>query len=254
MVEESRVTEEQTISAGTFCEFEAVLWGVNSKLLGTIPEKAHVVVSVIACGKSQENLGEIAIPEEPYTKVALKPTRVGDILSVVSGSLWKTEPDDDKDVRVEVKLLVQNLTNKHFPQVSLIAGVRDISGEDMTDASGSDEIRPGDVCVVGGIGYGKDKDMKGAQASLSISAFWPFASGVGQQQGMTITATENSGDNAEEDVPNYPEIRSFTTDETDTDDGREQIAGNITNCAGFWLNAGWEQRTESKAISRWFVA
>ena len=64
-------TQEQTISAGESAEFEASLWGVKAKALGPAPEHAHVMVSVVACGMGQETLGEIAVPAEPFSPVAL---------------------------------------------------------------------------------------------------------------------------------------------------------------------------------------
>ena len=192
VVDESGNIEEQTIIAGESAEFEVVLWSVNAKLLGVEPEKAHFVVSVVASRNSQINLGEYAIPVKPYTSIPLKKTKVGDILSVVSGSLWKTEPDDDKEVRIELKLLMQNLTSKYFPQVTLDANVLDKNGGDLIDLSGNYEAHPGQIFVISSVGYGKDKKTVGARASLSIRAYFPVAAGTRQQQGMKIKIQSGS--------------------------------------------------------------
>ena len=187
LVDESSNTEEQTISAGESAEFETSFWGLKAKVLGANPEKAHVVITATACGFAQEKLGEITIPGTPMETVPLRACKVGDAVQLISGSLWKSEPDDDKDCRVEVKLLVQNLTTLCLPQVRLIAEVTDKSDRDVTDAGGSTELRPGSLCVLSGSGYGKDKQFKGAKANLSISAYFPVAVGASQHVGMVVT-------------------------------------------------------------------
>ena len=192
IIEETRDTQEQTIITGESAEFESGLWGIKAKVLGPHPEKTHVVVSVIACGMSLQPLGEIAIPYTPFEPVALKPVKVGDVLQLVSGSLWKTEPDDDKDCRVEIKALVQNLTDKHLPQVKLNAKVTDKAGRELTDAGGADEVRPGDLCVISGSGYGKEKKMDAAMVAISIHAYWRVAAGVTQANKLAVADSESS--------------------------------------------------------------
>ena len=78
LVDESSNTEEQNISAGECAEFETSFWRLKAKVLGTNPEKAHVIISAVACGFVQQKLGEIAIPEKPMEAVPLKPGKVGD--------------------------------------------------------------------------------------------------------------------------------------------------------------------------------
>lgn len=203
IVDESSNIEEQTVSAGEGAEFETSFWSLKAKLLGTNPERAHVIISAVACGLAQQKLGEIAIPVTPMETVPLKPGKLGDAVQFISGSLWKSEPDDDKECCVEVKLLLQNLTKLHLPQVRLIAEVTDKSDRDVTDAGGYGELRPGSLSVLSGSGNGKDKQFKGAKANLSIRAHYPVAAGMSQQQGMTVTASENSETN---DASREPEI------------------------------------------------
>jgi len=181
IVDETRDTNEQTISAGETAEFEASLWSVKGKLLGANPDQCHVIVSTIANGFGQEKLGEIAIPQTPFEPIPLKPTRIGDAVQLISGSLWKTEPDDDKDCRVEIKALIQNLTRLHLPEVKIVAEVTDKQGRELTDAGGYDEVRPGNLVIINGSGYAKEKKFAGAKAQLAIRAYWPVAAGAAQK-------------------------------------------------------------------------
>jgi RNA polymerase subunit RPABC4/transcription elongation factor Spt4 len=202
ILEETRDSNEQAISSGETAELETSLWGVKGKLLGVNPEQAHVVVSFIACGFGQEKFGEVAIPEIPYEAVAIRPGRIGDMLQLVSGSLWKTEPDDDKDCRVEIKALVQNLTDKHLPQVKIVADVMDKQGRDVTDASGSDEVRPGNLVLISGSGYGKEKKLAGAKVNLALRAYWPVAAGTVQQRGIMVAEAKESSESGG-GIPGY---------------------------------------------------
>ena len=209
IVEESNDTQEQAVSAGESADFESSFWGIKQAALGGNPEQAHIVVTATACGFAQQELGEVDIPETAYDPVALKPAKVGDVVQLVGGSLWKTPVDDDKECHVEVKALVQNLTSHYLPQVKVIAEVTDKSGREVTDAGGSGEIRPGALSAINGSGWEKEKKFKGAKAALSIRAYWPVATGMSQQQGMVITAGERNEDEPEGHVGNWP----FTTDQ-----------------------------------------
>jgi hypothetical protein len=193
-VDESYETKECSIGAGGREEFETGFWGVKAKVLGTNPDKAHVVVSVIASGMTQNNLGKVTIPDDSYVVVALPPTTVGKVLQLVSGSLWKTDPNDDKEVRVEVKALVQNLTNLHLPQVRIIADVTDMAGKEIADAGCCEEVKTGGICTISGSGYGKAKKFSGANANLAIRAYWPLAGGISQSHGVAVTTGDQADD------------------------------------------------------------
>ena len=190
VVEETRDTNEQTVSAGESAECETYL-SIKLKTLGENPEKANVLVSVVACGIALQKLGEFDVPATAFNIVPLKSIKVGNVLQLVSGRLWKTEPDDDKDSIIQVRALVQNLTAMHVHEVKLIAEVTDKVGRDVSDAGGSDEVRPGDVCLIRGSGYGKDKQFKGAKVALSLRAYFSAATGLSQHVGIEIHESES---------------------------------------------------------------
>jgi len=76
VVEETRDQQEQTISAGDTAEFEAGFWGIQASLLGPNPDKAHVLISVTACGLSQQKLdGPSSIPAASFEPAKIKPSR-----------------------------------------------------------------------------------------------------------------------------------------------------------------------------------
>ncbi len=178
---ESTYIEEVSIGAGEQATREAS-FRFDAPLLEPHPDQAHVVITVTACNFGQCKLGDIAIPEEPLRLVAVPPITIDGVLQLVSGSLWMSAPNDDKHCLVEVICLVQNLTAQHLPEVKLLAEIVDKKGREVTDGGAYEEVRPGAIVPLRGIGCEKENRFKGAKVELAIRAYWPVASGVGQQR------------------------------------------------------------------------
>ena len=190
IVDETRDTSEMTISTGCTEDLEASFWSIKAHALGAYPEKAHAVVTFTASEFAQQKLGEVKIPENPFEVAPIKPAKIDNLLSLVTCSLWKTEPDSDKDCRVEIKAFIQNHTLLHLPEVKMLAKITDAKGREVTDASGYEEMRPATIAVISGSGYTKEKKLVGANAELTLRAYWPVAVGVDQRQGMIISEIE----------------------------------------------------------------
>jgi hypothetical protein len=210
IIEEMRESREQTIRKGETIELESYFWGIRSELFGTNAEKSIVLLSFTASEFAQQKLGEVKIPENHSEMISIKPAKIDNLLSIVSCSLWKTEPDDDRDCRVEIKALIQNHTSMHLPEVKIVANISDVKGREVTDASCSEGIRPGALYVISGSGYTKEKKLIGASVDLALRAYWPVAVGVDQRQGMTISKTENEElDNSNEDENSSENIHDY---------------------------------------------
>jgi len=188
-LEETRDTQEQMIAAGESNEFEAYL-RFNAKTLGGTSRTATVLMSANACGAVIEPLDQFDVPTQPFEMVELKPAQLGDQLRLISGSLLKREPDSDGDVSVEVKALVQSLTAQHLPAVTLLAKINDKAMREIMDATVTEEVRPGEVCVLSGYGNAKDKRLKDAKAALSIRVYYPLATGHCQHAEVEIRESE----------------------------------------------------------------
>ena len=217
-LEESRDTYEQSIAAGDTGEFEAYLGSIKFKSLGATPERTRVLVNLVACGTRMQKFGEFDVPAKPFEMVPLHPVKLGDTLQMVSGNLWKTSPDSDNDVAVHVKVLIQNLTSMHLHEVSVIADIHDKAGRDITNANGSEEVRPGDVCVVSGQGYGKDKQFKAAKISLALRAYFPLATGLCEHAGLVVNAPE-----VDETEKRQDDSDDAEEDSEDNDDGADEF-------------------------------
>ena len=191
IVDETSDSEEQNIGAGKSAEFESSFSfsGLDSKALGSTPGAAHIVVQAMAYGRGEVRLGTIAIPDEAFTPVALKPVTVGSTLQLISGYLWKTQQPGDKECRVEVKMLVQNLTALHLPRAQFNANVLDKKGQKLDAAFINESVLPRGICMVSKSQYFKVKQLgSGATADVTLAAYWPLAVGMTQHQGIEISA------------------------------------------------------------------
>jgi hypothetical protein len=190
IVDDRQESFEQVICAGEKEELETSFYGIKAKLFGDDLENSQVVVSVYAASLSQQKLGQFDVPEAPFATVAFKPVKVGESIQLVSGGMWRTEPDDAQNAQVEVKLLVQNLTNFHLPEVKLVAEVTDKAGKELADAVAYEEVRPGSLTLIGGSGYTKSKKLKGSKVDLTLHVLTPVSSGFAQRVGVRITPEE----------------------------------------------------------------
>jgi len=203
-LEETRDTQEQTIAAGESNGFEAYL-RFNAKTLGGTSRTATILMSATACGAVIEPLDQFDVPTQPFEMVELKPVQLGDQLRLISGSLLKREPDSDGDVSVEVRALVQSLTAQHLLAVTLLAKISDKAMREITDATVTEEVRAGEVCVLSGSGYTKDKRLKDAKVALSIRAYYPLATGHCQHGDVEVPEASEE-EEALNDESNHAEV------------------------------------------------
>ena len=77
-------------------------------------------------------------------------------------------------------------------------------------AGGSGEVRPGDVCLISGSGYSKDKQFKGGQMALALRAYFSAATGLSQHVGIEIHESEAGAQHAVK-VFTFSRIRTFVT-------------------------------------------
>lgn len=185
ILEESQDRPEITLEAGESQDFEIVFCGINAKILGSNPEQSHVVINVTASEFAIATMGEINIPDEPSVPCALLPVRISDSLRLISGSLWKMEPDKGRDCTIKVIAFVQNLVNRHSPKVRLSAKIIDKYGREYTDADTEVELSPGALAVLSNLAYAKESKFLGASVKLAFSAYLPVANGLDQRRGMT---------------------------------------------------------------------
>ena len=178
ILEESQDTEQETLPAGETGRYEVGFW-LKAALFGPDLERLLVVIAVTGCDYGKQSLGRLAVPEQALTPVALPTLTLEPALGLVSGALWRAEPDRDGDCQVEVRCLLRNRLPQYLPEVELTAPVTDKKGREVTDAGTRIEVRPGALTTLSGSGYAKAHQLKGATIELAVGGFWPVAMGQG---------------------------------------------------------------------------
>jgi len=241
VIEQSTDSFEQTLEPNDDSELDIYFGATNLKLLGQHPEKSVIVSTITACKSEFVSLGSIDIPAEAFQVTSIAPIRLGDTAQLLSGSVYKTEPDSDKDCQVQVKALIQNLTNLPLYEVKIIADVTDKSGRELCDAGGYEQLKPGELCLVQGNGYTKEKSLKAAKIELSIRSYTPVAVSTVQTNGLNLSESDSHRDDIDADDD---ESDNLGDDSYQDDSVSHEMK----------LNAAWEIKSENNHICRWFLA
>ena len=191
-IEETSDTHDLSIEDGATEEFEMNFYGVKARPFMANPELTKTIINVVACSVTSKKLTEFALPENSFEVVRIEPCEISESVRLLSGGIWRTDPDDDKDVRVEAKWLVQNLTDTHIPEVRFTAEVVGKPGAEIGDAGGYEELRPSVSAVISGSTYSKEKKLKGALVQIGARVMSPSATGSSEHIGMELTASDES--------------------------------------------------------------
>lgn len=180
-------SHERTIEAGKAESFESHWWGLKRDLLGPDPATASVVIEVLASRVSESSLEPITIPAQPLVVKQISPTVVGETFRIVSGSIWKSERRIYGECFVELRLLVQNLTDHHLPALDISATFMDSDGAEVADARRlCRNIGASSVDMLSCSTYSEDVSFLDATACISLKAFSPVATGNYVANGLTV--------------------------------------------------------------------
>ena len=199
-IEETSDSHDLVVEDGETEEFEVNFYGVKARPFLANPELTKTIINVVACSASSKKLGDFALPEAAFEVVKIETCDVSDSVKLLGAGIWRTEPDDDKDVRVESKWLVQNITDTHLPEVRFTAEVISKSGDEIGDAGGYEELRQRTTTVVNGSTYSKEKKLKGATVKVVARLMLPAVIGSKNHIGLMLLASDDAANNNEMDV------------------------------------------------------
>ena len=104
-------TIEELVEANGAYAHESFFWLIPAPSLGTFPENVIVVVSALASQKHYLEFEELSVPSSAFEISNIASTcLIGPALKLISGGMWKTEPDNDKESIIEINFLFQNCT------------------------------------------------------------------------------------------------------------------------------------------------
>lgn len=176
---------EEGIAAGDSAEFEHTIWNVSEALLNGDHKKYQALVKIFAATPNEHDLGSYPVPINSYQIVSLPEQIIDNQLQVIGGSIWRAEPDSEGDINIHAKLSAQNISSNRMPKVQFVANIKKGS-EELLDAGATEELKLGDIQVIGSYGYSNEKDLKKATADCKIIYSLLVAEGSGSITGIDI--------------------------------------------------------------------
>jgi hypothetical protein len=186
IIEETQDASEVVIASGETETFNMSIWVDEPQFLENIPEKIHVTLHFSACTFLQQHIGRIKIPCTPSDVSSINHTKIGKILTLVTGKVIMEEQYDENEVFIEIKLLIQNNTLYFLPVVELIAPVKDRKDRIFKIESFSEGIPPAAITTIDGRFHANQKRLIGGELDATLKVYWPVASEITQKYGATI--------------------------------------------------------------------
>ena len=182
-------SKEEGIAAGESSELELSIWRVSGALLSGDHQKYQAVVKVMATAPQEKELGSYPVPLASYEIIPLPGVKIENQLLVIGGSIWRAEPDSEGDINIHAKLSVQNISSSRIPKVQFVANIAKDS-EELFDAGSTEELKYGDIQVIGNYGYSNEKDLKNTIADCKIIYSSLVAESSALSTGIELHKTE----------------------------------------------------------------
>ena len=126
-----------------------------------------------AYASSHACLGSIPLNEaEPGIYGLNAPVEVDGAIEIEAIGLSVEKPDEDREVRLEIKMLVRNKTEQFFSKVGLKSRLIGSDGEEIEESVSDEDLGPLEVKIIENSFYGnKLKKLKGASVSNAVSLY-----------------------------------------------------------------------------------
>jgi hypothetical protein len=213
-------SKEDGVTAGDTSEFELSIWRVAAGLLNGDHQKYRALLKVVAASPKEKELGSYPIPLENYAITSLPELKIENQILAIGGSIWRAEPDSEGDINIHAKLSVQNLSDNRIPRVQFVANITNDS-EELFDAGGAEELKCGDIQLIGSYGYSDETNLKNATADCKLVYSLLVAESAATISGIDIhtnkqeikksksnltwpkSSEENSDDEVLQDIEDY---------------------------------------------------
>ena len=193
VLKEETDTVEKLVEVNEAYEHETNMWSLPGLLLGESPEKVSVVVSAVASQKHIHEFQEFPIPSKANEIANIAPPcLIGPALKLLSSSMWRSEPDEDKESAIEINFLFQNLETILLPEVRLIADIVDKKGKTLTETGNSKEIQPGELTQLVDFVRLKETKLAGAKLKFSLQTYYPVSAGIKGKLGGELVSVESN--------------------------------------------------------------
>jgi len=214
-------SKEGGIPAGDSSEFELSICRVSGALLNGDLKKYQTVIKIFAAASKELDLGCYPVPINSYQITPLPELKIENQFQVIGGSIWRAQPDSEGDINVHAKLSVQNISSARFPQVQFVANITK-EDEVLFDAGTSEELKLGDMQVIGSYGYGSEQDLKNTIADCKINYSVLVGEANTSIKGIDVRITEQEKKDVKKKLV-WPKSSDKDSDDEEAEDEDEEI-------------------------------
>ena len=209
-------SKEEGVAAGDSSEFQLSIWRVAGGLLNGDHKKFRALVKVMATNPKERELGSYPVPSENYVITPLPELKIENQILAIGGSIWRAEPDSEGDINIHAKLSVQNLSSNRIPRVQFVANIINDS-EELFDAGSTEELKYGDIQLIGGYGYSDEKNLKTATADCKLIYSLLVAESSASISGIDLHTTEQEIKKSKS-KSSWPKSSEENSDDEDLED------------------------------------
>jgi hypothetical protein len=220
-------TKEEGILAGESGELEISIWKVAGLLLTGDPKKYRTVVKLFATTPKTKDLGSYPISQLDYEFTSIPRVKIDNDLLILGGSLWREEPDFSGDINIHGNISVQNLSSSRIPRVQFVASIAK-DGEELFDAGAVEELKLGDIKVIGSYGYSSEEDLMELNADCKIIYSSLVAECSTSISGIDVRTTEQEP-KEKKNRSAWPSDKDSDMKDSNEDDSEDENLEDIEN-------------------------
>jgi len=165
------------IETGGEEEFSIYTSYIAKALLGENLDEINATVDVTFFRSEYQKLGEHEVPETPEApKVLNNAIDVGDFIKINGMLLYRSKPDEDGDIKLELVMGMRNVSEIHFDKVELKMTLNDRKGAEVDYSTDYGQLPPYSGRVMNPSIWGlSEARLKNCTVNISLDIYQPVA-------------------------------------------------------------------------------
>ena len=165
------------IETGGEEEFSIYTSYIAKALLGENLDEINATVDVTFFRSEYQKLGEHEVPETPEApKVLNNAIDVGDFIKINGMLLYRSKPDEDGDIKLELVMGMRNVSDIHFDKVELKMTLNDRKGAEIDYSTDYGQLPPYSGRVMNPSIWGlSEARLKNCTVNISLDIYQPVA-------------------------------------------------------------------------------
>jgi len=162
-------TTSQSIGPGEVFDASGGFYMVSRHLLPSDASKLKVIVFASSLKASSLRRIELKLPSKPFEITRHQLLRSSDDILPDSIAVWISNPDQDKEVNLEVAVSYVNNSSEYIPELKVKANLLNKNGADFDEFDRVCEVPPGTASILNASTSSKLSKLKGGSILLELS-------------------------------------------------------------------------------------